>query len=263
MSAQGRHASAPTAARLEEAGLNAVQTQRQVFYDGWLLRLSPGKAKRARSVNAHFGSTLPLDDKIAHCEKLYSSRGLPTLFRVTPVRHPPALDAALEARGWVAFDPTLVQVMPLARPPDIARRRADADIVLESPSVAAFVEAVGTMRESPPHQRTAHLERLGNTPLPMLALLATLDGAAVGAGQVALDGELAGVFDVVTHESVRGRGVATRIVERLLAWAWEHGATHAYLQVEAGNAPALRIYERFGFVTVYEYHYRGRSGACE
>ena len=42
------------AARVEEAGLNALQTQRQLFYDGWLLRLSPGKARRARSVNRPF-----------------------------------------------------------------------------------------------------------------------------------------------------------------------------------------------------------------
>jgi N-acetylglutamate synthase len=44
--------------RIEEAGLNALQTQRQLFFDGWLLRVSPGKAKRARSVNPHFGSSL-------------------------------------------------------------------------------------------------------------------------------------------------------------------------------------------------------------
>ena len=44
--------------RVEEVGLNGLQTQRQLFYDGWLLRISPGKAKRARSVNPCFGSTL-------------------------------------------------------------------------------------------------------------------------------------------------------------------------------------------------------------
>jgi GNAT superfamily N-acetyltransferase len=255
--------SAPGAARIEEAGLNAVQTQRQVFYDGWVVRLSPGKAKRARSVNAHFGSTLPLDAKIDHCERLYATCGLPTLFRITPVQHPATLEAALDARGYVAFDSTLVQAMSLARPPEVSRRDGDADIVLSTPAIAAFVDAVGAMRGSPPIQRAAHLERLANTPLPMLPLLATLDGVPVGAGQVALDGDLAGVFDVITGESARGRGVATRIVERLLAWAWEHGAAHAYLQVERGNAPAVRIYERFGFATAYEYHYRGRPGACE
>ena len=40
---------APDLRRVEEIGLNALQTQQQLFYDGWLLRLSPGKAKRARS----------------------------------------------------------------------------------------------------------------------------------------------------------------------------------------------------------------------
>ena len=64
------------ARRIEEAGLNSLQTQRQLFYDGWLLRLSAGKAKRARSVNAHFGSTLPLDRKIEHCESVYAQHGL-------------------------------------------------------------------------------------------------------------------------------------------------------------------------------------------
>ena len=54
--------------RIEEAGLNAVQTRRQLFFDGWLLRRSPGKAKRARSVNPQFGSSLPLAAKIDRCE---------------------------------------------------------------------------------------------------------------------------------------------------------------------------------------------------
>ncbi len=101
------------AARIEEAGLNALQTRRQLFYDGWLLRVAPGKAKRARSVNAHFGSTLPLPAKIVHCEALYARHGLPALFRITPFVQPPELDAALAARGYAAFEATLVQALPL------------------------------------------------------------------------------------------------------------------------------------------------------
>ena len=90
------------ARRIEEAGLNALQTQRQLFYDGWLLRVSPGSAKRARSVNAHFGSTLPLDEKIAHCERVYGERELPALFRITPFVHPADLEGALARRFAVA-----------------------------------------------------------------------------------------------------------------------------------------------------------------
>lgn len=245
-------------ARVEEAALNALQTQRQMFYDGWLLRLSPGSAKRARSVNAHFGSTLPLERKIAYCERVYAARELPMLFRITPFQRPRELESALAAHGYVAFDTTLVQVVPLDRPPQL-----DAgDVELSSPRLAEFVESVGTLRGASRAQRDAHLERLLHTPLTTHAVLARVAGEAVAAGQVALDDGLAGIYDVVTAPHARGNGVATRVVARLLAWAWEHGAGRAYLQVNADNAPALAVYRKFGFDTAYVYHYRGRPGEC-
>jgi ribosomal protein S18 acetylase RimI-like enzyme len=242
--------------RVEEAGLNALQTQRQMFYDGWLLRLSPGRARRARSVNAHFGSTRPLDGKIRFCERLYEARSLPVLFRITPFNHPRELDAALQARGYEAEDPVLVQVARLDRPPEID----GADIALSSPPPAAFVEAVGTLRGSSARQRAAHLERLQHTPLDTHAVLASSEGRPLAAAQVVLEDGLAGIYDVVTAEAARGRGIATRMVARLLTWAWEHGATHAYLQVDGANDKALAVYRRFGFATAYEYHYRARPG---
>jgi ribosomal protein S18 acetylase RimI-like enzyme len=245
--------------RIEEAGLNALQTQRQLFYDGWLLRVSPGKARRARSVNAHFGSTLPLGTKIDFCEELYAARGLPTLFRITPFIQPANLEAALEARGYLSFDPTHVQLASLTRPPD---EIGDSECDLEAPPAAEFVDAVGALRGSTAEQRAAHLERLSNTPLVNRAVLARINGETVGCGQVALEHGLAGIYDMVTAAAFRGRGVATEIVNDLLMWAWNHGASHAYLQVDANNAPALATYRKFGFATAYTYHYRARPHEC-
>ena len=39
-------------ARIEDAGINASAPREQRWVDGWLLRLSPGKAKRARCIQA-------------------------------------------------------------------------------------------------------------------------------------------------------------------------------------------------------------------
>ncbi len=41
--------------RVEDAGLNASAPPQQRWIDGWLLRFSPGKAKRARCINAVAG----------------------------------------------------------------------------------------------------------------------------------------------------------------------------------------------------------------
>jgi len=248
------------ARRIEEAGLNALQTQRQLFYDGWLLRMSPGKAKRARSVNAHFGSTLPLERKIVHCERVYGERELPTLFRMTPFVRPAELEQALTRRGYRPFDTTLVQAVELVGAALPAHDPADA--VLVEPSIDAFVDAVGKLRGSPPQQREAHRERLGHSPLDGRHVVALVDGEPVAAGKTARDGDVVGVFDLVTAEHARGRGIATALVARLLARAWDRGARMAYLQVDAGNAPALAVYRRFGFETIYTYHYCGREGEC-
>ncbi|HEX4895952.1 MAG TPA: hypothetical protein VFV11_06455, partial [Solimonas sp.] len=95
--------------RLEELTLNSSAPPAQLLYDGWLLRLGAGKAKRPRSVNPVYPSTLPLEQKFAHCERVYAAARLPALFRITPVAQPPELDQRLEARGYGRFDTTSVQ----------------------------------------------------------------------------------------------------------------------------------------------------------
>ena len=195
------------AGRIEEAGLNAMQTQRQLFYDGWLLRLSPGKAKRGRSVNAHFGSTLPLPAKIAYCETLYRHHGLPALFRITPFTQPPALDRVLGERGYAAFETTLVQAASLE-----ARPEPDAlpdGVALTETDVTTFVDVIGDLRGSPASQRAAHRERLENSPLGKRMIVLRADDRIVCAAQIAIEDDLAGVYDVVTAEAARGNGYAT------------------------------------------------------
>ena len=51
---------------------------------------------------------------------------------------------------------------------------------------------------------------------------------------------------------LRGSGVAQVLVERVLAWAREHGRTRVLLSVEAGNDRAARLYEKCGFVELPE-----------
>ena len=243
---------------VEEAALNALQTQRQLFYDGWLLRFSPGSAKRARSVNAHFGSSLPIDAKIDRCEAIYAAQKLPTLFRITPFCKPHALDTVLDRRGYVAFDETLVQVTRIVPAAD---RRIDG-VELTVATVAEFVAAVGALRKSTAVQCAAHYERLSNTLLDMHAVIARSAGEIVGCGQLTIDDGLAAIYDMVTAADFRGRGLASSIVAALLNHAARSGAVHAFLQVNADNAPARAVYARFGFGTLYGYHYRARHSEC-
>ncbi len=55
------------------------------------------------------------------------------------------------------------------------------------------------------------------------------------------------IGNVGTHPAFRGRGIATRLVTACMRYSESRGGKHAALQVAAGNASALRVYERLGF----------------
>ena len=239
--------------RLEELCLNSSAPPGQLLYDGWILRLCAGKAKRARSVNAVYSSTRPLDEKIAYCEALYETAGLPAIFRLTPFSQPAQLDSALELRGYGRFEPTAVESAALDRAPI-------ADGGAQEFSLGTWVEAVGDLRGSSPAHRAGHRRRLEEMPLAKHALAIEEGGRIVATGLTIIEDRHAGLFDIVTHADRRRQGHARRIVQSLLTRAWGLGARHAYLQVEQGNAPARRLYAQFGLVERYLYWYRGRPG---
>jgi N-acetylglutamate synthase len=256
-----RHRVDPDLRRLEEVTLNSSATPRQLLYDGWLVRLSPGKAKRARSINPFYPSSLPLDTKLARCADLYTARGLPLLVRITPFVHPPELDAALDARGFTSFEPTRVMTRPLG--PSSAHGGTPR-VHVGRCDVATLVDAVSTLRGASDIDRAAHAQRLDALPLDRLGFVirdgTAADAAPVCAGLVVIEHPFAGIFDVVTSPARRGRGHASALTAAMLDAATAAGATTAYLQVDATNDPARTVYLRAGFVDRYTYWYRRAPG---
>ena len=236
--------------RIEELGLNASAPPGQLLYDGWVLRLLPGPAKRARSVNAVYPSTLSLGDKVAHCERLYRDCQLPLIFRITPFSEPPALDAELERLGYPKFDLTAVEVATI----DPAKLDPSPTEILPVPE---WVESVGALRGSPPEHRTSHLARLQGLALPYRALAIRHAGSIAATGLTIVEDGWAGLFDIVTDNNLRRQGYGQKVVHGLLRAAWELGARQAYLQVTINNVPARALYARLGFSERYQYWYRG------
>ena len=238
--------------RIEELGLNSSAPPGQLLYDGWLLRLLPGQAKRARSVNAVYPSMRPLAEKVAYCEALYASHRLPAIFRVTPFSEPSDLDARLAGLGYPIFDTTSVEAARI----DPTRLQSTRTEVLPLPE---WVHAVGVLRGSPALHRTSHLERLQSVLLPLRALVVREHGIVVATGLTVVEDGWAGLFDIVTADTMRRQGLGHHIVQGLLKAAWHSGARNAYLQVGADNVPARALYAQYGFSEQYRYWYRGHA----
>lgn len=240
--------------RLEDAALNASAPPQQRWVDGWLVRYCPGKAKRARSIQAVADGCLSLAERLAACEALFREVGLPLIVRVTPFTQPAGLDAELQRLGYHRQDDTRVMVctelpstMP-GLPPGLRFERL--------PHVD-FAEVVGALRDTPADQRAAHAERLIQSPAPYQGwvLRRDSDGLVVACGQSASEADMVGLYDVFTHPQHRGQKLAGALCNALLVKARAQGARVAYLQVDAANAPAITVYQRMGFVDAYGYHY--------
>jgi hypothetical protein len=81
--------------RIEDSSLNASAPPQQRWLDGWIVRYNPGKAKRARCINAVAAGVGSAQDKLAECEALFREAGLPLVVRITPFTQPAALDLSL------------------------------------------------------------------------------------------------------------------------------------------------------------------------
>jgi GNAT superfamily N-acetyltransferase len=240
------------AARIEDAGLTCSQPPQQTIFDGWLLRYSPGKAKRARSVNAVGAGCLPLAEKLAHVEAFYRAHGLPALYRITPFSEPPELERTLQDAGYMAFDESRVMVAELLP----AHSHPDARRPLRQVGASEFAGIVGALRGSSAGMIAAERQRIVSAALPSHFLVADEDDRAVACGCIVIDRTYAGVFNMVTGESQRGRGLASAILNELLRLAASAGARLAYLQVDAANVGARSIYAKFDFRDRYAYWYR-------
>ena len=240
------------ARRIEDLLLNATQPAQQLQYDGWLLRLARNDVKRASSVIAAYGSSLPLDAKIEHCERVYAERGLPVTFRLTPFSKPPGLDEALAARGYERFERSLCLSASLG---DVAPATRD-DLRFERPQLSRWLDVAAELRGLAPERKRAEYERLFESTLPGFSLIAWQGDEAVACGLIMVEDDYAGLFDLCTAEARRDQGIGTALTSELMRLGRLHGAERAWLSVLDDNAAALRVYEKLGFTAAYDYWYR-------
>ena len=246
--------------RIEDAGLNATAPPQQRWIDGWIVRLSPGKAQRARCINAVAMGRRPLSEKLAACQALYGAAGLRLLLRITPFSQPPDLDEWLAQRGYQRFGDT--RVMVCTSLPRQADGMLPAGTRIEDIESEAYAHIIGELRGTSPAGRQAHAERLQHSPVPYRgAVLLDAHGQLLACAQCAIEGDLAGLYDVFTAPQARGRGLSRGLCAQLLAQAREQGARFGYLQVEADNHAAQAVYRRLGFADGYGYHYRALPSA--
>jgi GNAT superfamily N-acetyltransferase len=227
---------------LEEIGYRIWVSPEVEELDGWRLRHARGLTGRANSVFPNASGELPLAEKLARVEAWYAAREQPPRFQLTDGSLPAALAETLQAHGYeAAGSPVSVETSAL---PIVARdQRVELGEELDDEWVALWSSTRGSSDLD-----TARALLTGS---PGRTAFAHIPGAAVG--RAVAYGEWLGITSMVTLAEARRRGFARAIVESLIAWGREAGATRGLLQTDSPVARAL--YAQFGWREQYTYRY--------
>ncbi|MCC6616822.1 MAG: GNAT family N-acetyltransferase [Anaerolineae bacterium] len=243
---------------LEDITNRALPARITLDYDGWLLRATDSRMRRANSIQPYGPSTLPLAEKIDYCEAFYRERERRIVYKMISAIEQPALADALIARGYVEDCLMSVQICDLGAgaaptlPDGLAldvRSQADED----------WQVAILGLHDPAEHGLMATPSMYAAIEAPIGCFRLTHRDETVAMGFAVLERGWLGLYSLIVAPDQRGRGFGSALVGGMLAWGARQGAQSAYLQVLWNNVPALRLYSSYGFREVYRTWYLQRD----
>jgi len=232
--------------------------QVEVPVDGWIARLSGGVTQRANSV-LPLVAPVDLAATLDRVERLYREHGLTPVFQLGPAAQPDGLDDVLAGRGYELRSPASIQTAVIEDVrSELARLESTppaADLRISQQPDRAWLDLWWAV-DGRGDARARDIARRILTSGPAL-YAARYDATGVSAiGRLALVGDWAGLYCLAVRPDCRRQGQASTIIGALLDSARASGLRYAWLQVTAANHGARALYERLGFRTAADYHYR-------
>ena len=242
----------PAVRRLEAVGFRAWPS-RFVQYDGsWQVRLTAGHISKRLNcvVPLDPSDTRDIPERLEKAAQRFHENGQVLTLRETPL-FPPVLRRYLEAHGWRRFETVAVMSLDLeaAVLPDMMDH-------LPTQDMARFADACVSLSASGSESQAVLMDILSSIkPTSGYFLVDDVEEGPRACVLCTQDNDLAGLQSLAVAKTARRKGLGTELTSAALRWARLRGAKTAWLQVSAENGPAIALYERLGFTTVYSYHY--------
>ncbi len=230
--------------RLENLAADAWPAAESERLHGWRLGFTGGVTRRANSViptrwDRPQGG---LEAALLEVERRYRRRGLRPCFKLTSAAVPAGLERILEARGYASQGWTDVHTANI----DAVAAAGGDQVRLHSKPTPDWIATCWSER----NRRTevpVLTALVGRIATPRTFALVQRDGVAAGGGLAVRVGDWVGITAVLTLPGYRRTGAARAVVGALARWARGQGVTSLYVQVEADNRPAQRLYPALGF----------------
>ncbi len=238
---------------IEELSANSHPAFVTQLYDGWILRAANAYSGRSSSVFPLYESTLPIDEKLRHCEKFYANQNLMCRFKMTKANA--ELDEILQGKGYTIITPTHIMTADISR---TAYEQFDAEVAEyadEEWFAAYFTFSKYTDASTKSTGRKIYTSIASDT----LFAKIKRDGKVAACGFCVIERGYVGLYSIVVDEAARRSGLGFQLCSSLLHHAKMRGADNSYLQVVQSNTAAVNLYQKLGYTHLYDYWYRGKD----
>ncbi len=236
-------------ASLETATLDAVAPAELDTVPGWLLPFDNTTIGRAISAVPIRHSMEDLAS-IADIASRYTARGLKTQFRIAEVDGLAPLRNALLQHGYTPQQPTLTMVGNVSLWPTSS---TGWNVELSVQPTPAWT-SVYLSEDFDPIDGANRVKALSRSQYLVYAS-ANDDLGPIAAGTAAFSQGWVSLHGMRTVVRSRGMGCASALIATFGQEALRRKIDRCFLQVEAGNTNAIRLYRSLGFQTAWSYHY--------
>ncbi len=213
----------------------------------WTVRLDDSGSSRVSAATAELPAAT---DDIALAADAMREAGQNPLFMIREGED--ALDAALEALGYVIKDPVNMYAAPVAaiatkRPPPVTSFEVWPPLAVQTEIWAAG--GIGAGR----------LDIMDRARQPKTTLLGRMNDKPAGSVYVGIAADCAMIHALEIAQNYRRQGLAVALTRAAAFWAQAKGATYLTLVTTRDNAGANALYASLGMTIVGQYHYRSLS----
>jgi ribosomal protein S18 acetylase RimI-like enzyme len=148
------------------------------------------------------------------------------------------------------FEPTLVMYYDLRK-----QKSASPTPAVEITDRDIWLRLYHSFSGTKPADRQKHTQIIQRMDSPLFFIIRDNSEKTASCGVAVVQGELMGLFDLVTAPVYRGQGFGKRLVMGMLNRAARDHCHYVYLQVVDKNQRAVSLYKGIGFRSLYQYAY--------
>lgn len=229
-----------------------------VVHKGWLVRVSEGVTKRANSILPISYHGADLEQDVSIVDKLYKDNNLPLIFQISDYFEPSNLVEYLQNSEFLVTDETIVMSTEIEQD-NFSPNKDGFDVVIEHDVDVKWYQALKRLTDIDSSKLEGFRKIISRTSNAKITCSVMKDDNPIGIVLGVIEEPFIGIFDLVVLSDYRRQGIGEFIMRLMMSYAQKSKLQTMYLQVEANNLPAVKLYKKLNFQERYRYRYLARE----